>query len=445
MGKKVLVIGSGGREHALGDNIAKDDNVSEVLYAPGNGGTEEGKGRNVPIDGSKISNVAQIADLIEKEDIDLVVVGPEAPLVDGIADFFLTKGYYRVFGPTARAAQLEADKFYSFDVMNEANVPQADSIKCYTIDDAKSAIEKMATDRGVVIKARGLTGGKGVTVCDSKSQALSEIENHVAEFKSEEVLIAKRLFGQEVSVFGIVDGYSVKPIMVSLQDHKPLLELDLGPNTGGMGAYCPAPVAPKEAIDEIVERCMKPVLKRMRERGDEYRGFLYAGMIMTEDGLKVIEFNARFGDPECQPAMMMLQDSLYFPLSLTLDKKMHLANIKIKSGAACGVVMAANGYPKGYDKGQVIKGLAEAAQIRDLKVYHAGTKRREDGETVFAGGRVLCVTGYTSVDKEGPVAIKIAQERAYQGVQMIDRETRLANDCKQLFVYRRDIAEKAFR
>lgn len=426
MGKVVAIVGGGGREHALGDNIGKSDKVSKVLYLPGNAGTQEGKGINVPLNGAKKENFAALADLIEKEDVSEVIIGPEAPLNAGLEDFLRYRGYNRVFGSSQAASVLEADKFFSFDIMRNLGIPQAHSIKCCTTDEAVRAINKTGY---TVIKARGLTEGKGVTVCNSAKKALTEITNH-ATLYGPEVLIAERLFGQEFSVFGISDGNIVVPLDISLQDHKPLLDGDKGPNTGGMGAYGPAPIAPVSVVRQVANEIMNPVVQKMKEVGMEYKGFLYAGMIMTEQGPKVIEFNIRFGDPECQPAMMMSDGSLYDAISLSLDGKLSEAEIKFKEGASCCVVLASDGYPLKYEKGFPISGIDEANSIEGVKVFHAGTALK-DGNVVTSGGRVLGVTAYS---KEG---IRAAQQLAYEGVSKIS--------IPGGFSFRTDIAEKALR
>ena len=296
---KVLVIGSGGREHALGWKLGKSDEVKEVIYAPGNAGTQEDKGRNVAIDSTKKENFEAVKDFIQAGNIDMTVVGPEQPLADGLVDYLHTHGHKRVFGPSKKAAQLESDKFFSYNLMEELNIPQADSIMCYETVEALDAIGEIGNKyaNGVVIKARGLTGGKGVTVCDNANEAISEIQNHSKSY-GPEVLIAQRLYGQEFSVFGISDGESVSPLEIALQDHKPLLEEDEGPNTGGMGAYGPAPIASTEVVRNVAENMMTPVVQLMNKKGNEYKGFMYAGCMMTQEGPKIIEFNIRFGDPE---------------------------------------------------------------------------------------------------------------------------------------------------
>ncbi|MEK6862386.1 MAG: phosphoribosylamine--glycine ligase, partial [Nanoarchaeota archaeon] len=332
--KKVLIIGSGGREHALGWKLGQSDEISEILYAPGNAGTEEEKGRNISIDGSKKDNFLALVNLVEAENVDMVVVGPETPLADGIVDYFNYRGYNMIFGPTQRASLLESDKFFSFDLMNELHIPQANSVKCYSIKEAINAINERSTQNGIVIKARGLTGGKGVTVYDSKDQALVKITNHARKYGSD-VLIAERLYGQEFSIFGISDGNKVSPLEISLQDHKPLLDNDKGSNTGGMGAYGPVPIASVEVVKYVAEKIMTPLVQRMKEQGSEYKGFLYSGMIMTKEGPKVIECNIRFGDPECQSAMMMLKNDLYKALLLSLEGRLDQVRMEFNPGASC--------------------------------------------------------------------------------------------------------------
>jgi len=427
--KKVLVVGSGGREHALGWKLGQSPEVSEVIYALGNAGTQEGKGRNIDIDGSKKENFSKLADYVESEYIDMVVVGPEIPLADGIVDYFNVRGYNRIFGPIMKASYLESDKFYSYDLMNQANIHQANAVKCYSTEEAIRAINELTTKDGIVIKARGLTGGKGVTVCDTLEQALSEINNH-AEKYGPHVLIAEKLFGQEFSVFGISDGENFSPFEISFQDHKRLKDGDTGVNTGGMGAYGPAPIAPAEVVRSVSDNMMVPLIKKMKDLGNEYKGFLYGGFMMTKDGPKVIEYNIRFGDPECQPAMMMLKSDLYNALSLSLEGKLDQVELDINQGAACCVVLASRGYPENYPKGLVINGLDKASKFSGAKIFHAGTKFYGN-EVVTSGGRVLGVTGYS------PEGIVEAQKLAYACADKIS--------ISGGFHYRRDIAGKALK
>ena len=424
-----MILGSGGREHALGWKIGQSDEVSEVIYAPGNAGTQEEKGRNIPIDGSKKDNFSALLGFVNSESIDLVVVGSEAPLAAGVVDYFNSRGYNRIFGPTQKASVLESDKFFSFDIMNYLGLPQADSIKCYSTEEAIRAINETATDKGIVIKARGLTGGKGVAVCDSREQALSEIRGHAGKY-GPEVLIAERLYGQEFSVFGISDGNKVSPLEISIQDHKPLLDGDKGPNTGGMGAYGPAPIASADIVRDVADNIMTPIIQIMKQRGMEYQGFIYGGMIMTEQGPKVIEFNIRFGDPECQPAMMMLRSDLYRILSSSLDGTLYQVTMEFNPGAACCVVLASQGYPERYNKRLPISGLEDANRVKGAKVFHAGTIL-DNNQILTSGGRVLGVTGYSSS------GIADAQRLAYEAVSKI----KVPGD----FHYRKDIAGKALR
>ena len=431
--KKVMVLGSGGREHALGWKLGQSDEVSEVIYAPGNAGTKEEKGRNIPIDGSKKDNFPALLDFVKNEKVYMVVVGPEKPLADGVVDYFNYNGYDRIFGPTQRASILESDKFFSLDIMNELKIPQADSIKCYSTDDAINAINKRTIPNtgsgpfGIVIKARGLTRGKGVSVFDTKGEALLSIKDHASKY-GREVLIAERLFCQEFSVFGISDGNKVSPLEISLQDHKPLFDGDKGPNTGGMGAYGPAPVASNKIVKYIATNIMTPVIQRMKQKGRKYKGFVYGGMIMTEQGPKVIEFNIRFGDPECQPAMMILKSDLYKTLSLSLEGRLDKVEMSLNPGSACCVVLASKGYPNSYRKGLGITGLEDVKKIKNVKVFHAGTTL-ENGQFVTSKGRVLGVTSYS------PNGIFNAQRLAYKAVSKINVQGN--------FQYREDIANKA--
>lgn len=432
---KVLIIGNGGREHALGWSISQDKDVEEVIYAKGNAGTGvDAKSRNISIDGSKRENFNALIDIVEKQDIGMIVDGPEQPLVDGIVDLFHEGGYKRILGPTSAASVIEADKFYSYHAMSEAGIPQAESMLCFSTEDAEKAIKKMATDKGVVIKARGLTAGKGVYVCDSREEALARIGEH-AKLYGPEVLIAERLFGQEFSVFAISDGERVAPLGISIQDHKALLNGDKGPNTGGMGAYGPAPIAGAKTVGEVADRMMTPLVKFMKKDGKEFRGFLYAAVIMTEKGPKNLEYNARLGDPETQPLVMMLDGGIYKPIKYAQGGRLKEIDVKFRPGAACCVVMASNGYPGKYDKGLPIGGLEEVSEMENVKVFHAGTDIK-DGRTVTSGGRVLGVTAYSA---EG---IADAQNRAYDAVGIIDEATTQLNN-RIVFIFRTDIADKA--
>lgn len=418
---KVIVIGSGGREHALGWKLGQSDHVSEVIYAPGNAGTSgEMKGRNIPIDGAKKENFSALEEFIRNENIDMVVVGPEQPLADGIVDFLNSRGFDSVFGPDANHAYLEKDKFYSYQLMRELKIPQAKSFLCVGLEEIYAAMKEIEKP---VLKHRWLAGGKGVRVYNSRNDALIDMEDFVENFGGE-TLVAERLYGEEFSVFGIADGKSLIPLEMSFQDHKPLLDYDLGPNTGGMGAYGPAPIAPTEVVQKVANEIMTPIVAEI-----SYHGFLYAGMMMTPEGPKVLEFNVRLGDPECQPAMMMLKNDLFDILSLSLEGKLDQIKPEFYPGAACCVVLTSRGYPQNYDseKGKEISGLECIKELNGVKVFHAGTKQVRNSVVIF-GGRVLGVTGYS----DG--GIVEARNRAYAAVSRIH--------VNGGFHYRKDIGNK---
>ncbi|MDD5086556.1 MAG: phosphoribosylamine--glycine ligase [Candidatus Nanoarchaeia archaeon] len=439
MKNKVLIVGSGGREHALGWSISQDKDVDEVIYAKGNAGTSlDDKCRNIDIDGTKKENFSELSDFVKNEKIDMVVVGPEQPLAHGIVDYFHNRYYDNVFGPKKDASIIETSKAYSFSLMRELEIHQADSTVCPNKIVAIETIKQLNKKNGIVIKADGLTGGKGVYVCDNKDEALLRLEEH-AEKYSGSIIIAERLYGEEFSVFGISDGKRVIPLKISVQDHKRLLDNDKGPNTGGMGAYCPAPVANVKVVNSVAEDMMAPIVRKM-EYDKEYRGFLYAAVIMTKNFWiikkpKILEYNCRFGDPEAQPVVMML-NSIYRPIKSALEGKTENIKFDLKKGAACCVVMASNGYPFEYEKGYPIGGLEEVAKMKDVKVFHAGTILNEKGQVITAGGRVLGVTSYSEN------GIKDAVGKAYDAVHVIDNATSKING-KKVFVYRNDIARKA--
>ena len=267
---KILIIGNGGREHALGWKLSQSDDISTIFYAPGNGGTAENKGVNISIDGTKKENFEKIYEFIISEKIDMVMIGPEGPLVDGIVDYLNKRGYNGVFGPSQEASLLESDKFFSFDMMNKLNIPQAESIKCNNLEEAIRAINRLSRQEGIVIKARGLTGGKGVSVYDSKKDALTEIGQYTIKYGNE-FLIAERLFGQEFSIFAISDGTNVFPFEISFQDHKRLMDDDKGPNTGGMGAYCPVAFVSREIVMDICKNILTPIIQELKKMRIIYR------------------------------------------------------------------------------------------------------------------------------------------------------------------------------
>ncbi len=438
--KNILVLGSGGREHALGWNL-KDYNDgnpegwSRIHFMPGNGGTAEHPwGKNVAIDPTKAENHLKILEYAICEHIDLVVVGPETPLARGIVNFFQANNFPNIFGPTACAAELESDKFRSYDIMNATRIPQARGFKCYTAEEALRAIDSITAlpqaAPGVVIKAKGLAGGKGVRVCTTNEQAQSELEEHVKEF-GEQVLISERLQGPEFSIFGLSDGTHVLPLEIAVQDHKRLLDGNNGPNTGGMGAYGPVPFVSRELIENIGREILTPTVQYMNQERCPYVGFIYAGMMMTKQGPKVLEFNCRLGDPETQVLAMLLKTSLYEPIMLALKGKVNEAVIEYNSGAAVCVVLASKGYPSSnITNGLPIFGLETTDSQPGTKVFHAGTKR--DKEKILTnGGRVLGVTALSSDLGDSNLNYANAQEAAYKAVNALKIEGG--------FAYRKDI------
>jgi phosphoribosylamine--glycine ligase len=423
---KVLVVGKGGREHALVWKLAQSPRVERVYCAPGNAGTAQ-DGVNVPIEAIDFDRLARWA---KKEEIGLTVVGPEEPLALGIVDFFQKAGL-RIFGPTKEAAQLEASKVFAKQLMRHADVPTADFRVCDHPDPARHYIE--TREYPVVVKADGLAAGKGVIVCSTTEEALAAIDRIMVreEFglpAGRQVVIEKRLEGQELSILALVSGRAILPLQPT-QDHKPAFDNDLGPNTGGMGAYCPAPLATPELVREIEQTILVPIVHALKRGRRPFRGVLYAGLMITNQGPRVLEFNCRFGDPEVQPLLMRLRTDLQDLLEAVVDGKLEdfpESKLEWDPRPAVCVVMASQGYPGSYAKGKVITGLEEAAAMPDVKIFHAGTKA-ENGTVETDGGRVLGVTalGDTLAD---------AKRTAYQAVGKISFPGAF---------YRSDIADKA--
>ena len=387
---KVLVIGSGGREHALAWKCAQSAGVTEVLVAPGNAGTAREAGvRNVAV---SAGDTAALLALAIEEQVELTIVGPEAPLVDGLVDRFVEAGL-PCFGPTAAAAQLEGSKAFTKDFMARHHVPTAKYRNFTELDQAIAYIRKEGAP--IVIKADGLAAGKGViiaaTVEEAEAAATDMLEGNRFGDAGARIVVEECLYGEEASFIVITDGTSVLPLATS-QDHKARDEGDTGPNTGGMGAYSPAPVVTPDIERRIMTEIIGPTLAGMRIDGHPYLGFLYAGLMITPDGApKVIEFNCRMGDPETQPIMMRLKSDLAQICLATLDGDLDTVRVDWDPRAALGVVMAAGGYPGSYVKGQEIFGLDDADSAT-RKVFHAGTAE-DSGKVVTAGGRVLCVVG----------------------------------------------------
>jgi phosphoribosylamine--glycine ligase len=394
-----LVIGTGGREHALARALANDPGVSQVHAAPGNPGMAAVATLHEvdPMDGEAVAALAQ------QLGAGLVVVGPEAPLVAGVGDAVMGRGI-PVFGPTAAAAQLEGSKAFAKDVMAAAGVPTARAFVCTTADEVAEALDELGAP--YVVKDDGLAAGKGVVVTDDRVAAVA----HAAG--CERVLVEEFLDGPEVSLFAITDGTTVYPLQPA-QDFKRIFDGDEGPNTGGMGAYTPLPWAPADLVDEVLATVLQPTVDEMARRGTPFAGLLYAGLALTSRGVRVVEFNARFGDPETQPLMALL-DSPLSPLLLgaatgTLDQVPAPA---WRDGAAVAVVMASAGYPESSSKEDVITGIEDAEAIDEVHVIHAGTALSGD-DLVTAGGRVLAVIGTGA-------GVAAARESAYQGVAAVE-------------------------
>jgi phosphoribosylamine--glycine ligase len=424
---KVLVVGKGGREHALVWKLAQSPRAEKVYCAPGNAGTAE-DGVNVPIETTEFD---RLVSFVRKEKIGLTVVGPEEPLARGIVDHFQKAGL-RIFGPTREAARLESSKVFAKGLMRHADVPTADFRIFDHPEHARRYIE--TRDYPLVVKADGLAAGKGVIVCSTNEEALAAIERVMVreEFgraAGRQVVVEKRMEGEELSILALVSGRTIVPLQPT-QDHKAAFDDDKGPNTGGMGAYCPAPLGTPELLDTIDREVLVATVHAMKRRRQPFRGVLYAGMMTTSQGPRVLEFNCRFGDPETQPLLLRLRTDLLDLIEAVIDERLDTFESKLEWDArpAVCVVMASGGYPGNYDKGLPIKGLAEAAKLPDVKVFHAGTRR--DGDRVLTdGGRVLGVTalGDTLAD---------AKRRAYEAVACIE--------FRDAF-HRRDIADKALR
>ncbi len=384
----ILVLGSGGREHALAWKIAQDDQVAKVFVAPGNAGTAtENKCENGALD---ILDNPAIIDFAKNNAVELIVVGPEAPLVNGVVDACRAAGI-KIWGPTQFAAQLEGSKAFAKHFLKRHNIPTAFYDVFTEVDAAKAFVDKNGAP--IVIKADGLAAGKGVIVAMTKEEAFAAIDDMLAGNKfgdaGSRVVIEEFLAGEEASFICMIDGDNILPMATS-QDHKRIFEGDQGPNTGGMGAYSPAPVVTADVFEKTINEVMRPTVEGMKKDGHVYTGFLYAGLMIDEQGQpKVIEFNCRFGDPETQPIMMRLKSSLVDLVQAGIEGNLP-SEAEWDERKTVGIVLASKGYPETSSSGDVISGLN--TEMTDAKVFHAGTKANENGEIVTAGGRVLCVT-----------------------------------------------------
>jgi phosphoribosylamine--glycine ligase len=400
---RVFLIGSGGREHALAWALAASPILTKLYAAPGNAGICE-EAECVPL---SVSDHAAVVAFCRMHDIDLVVVGPEAPLVAGLVDDLAAAGI-RAFGPSKAAAQLEGSKGFTKDLCRVAGIPTAAYSRFTDIEAARAYVEGHALP--VVVKADGLAAGKGVTVATERSEALAALATIFSDGDAA-VVIEECLEGEEASFFALTDGKTVVPFGTA-QDHKRAFDGDTGPNTGGMGAYSPAPIMTEEMVARTMAEIVEPTVAALAARNIPYQGVLYAGLMITAEGPKLIEYNARFGDPECQVLMPRLKDDLLTILNAAADGVLDQMSVRWRDEAALSVVLATKGYPGAYENGSEIRGLAEAADLPGVEIFHAGT-RRDGARILAAGGRVLNVTASGATIGE-------AQARAYAAVDRID-------------------------
>ena len=421
---KILIVGSGGREHTLAWKIAQSPKVKQIFCAPGNAGIAK-IAECIAIPADDLENLAAFA---QKEAIDLTVVGPEAPLSSGIVDLFEKKGL-KIFGPSQKAARIEASKSFAKKIMLKYKIPTAMGKTFASPQKAVSYIRAMTPP--IVVKADGLAAGKGVMVCKTKDEAEQAVkmmlEDRAFGDAGKKVLVEACLVGEEASFIAFTDGKHVLPLPAS-QDHKTIYDNDEGPNTGGMGAYSPAPVVDRDMADKIMNQVMKPMVKAMAAEGAPYKGVLYAGLMIDRDQVKVIEFNARFGDPEAQPLLMRLSSDIVDIMEAVVDGRLDQCFIEVDQRPAVCVVMASDGYPGAYKKGMAISGLEDAARMKDVMVFHAGTAL-EGNKIVASGGRVLGVTALGDT-------IQKAISKAYLAVSKISWKGSY---------HRTDIGQKALR
>ncbi len=421
----VLLIGSGGREHALAWKIMQSEDCETLYAAPGNPGIAADGGQCVVLD---VADHDAVVSFAKENQCQLVVIGPEDPLANGLGDAVREAGLL-CFGPTAKGARIEADKAYAKELMQHVSIPTAEARIFTDLEAAKTYV--LSRDHGVAVKASGLAKGKGVVVCPEPYQAVKVLEDmmdkKVFGDAGETVLVEEMLTGQEATVLAFVDGRNIYP-MEPLQDHKPIGEGDTGLNTGGMGAYSPVPIIDNEMMTHIEKEILVPIVDAMRRDFGRYEGVLYAGLIFTPAGPKVIEFNCRFGDPECQPLMMRLKSDLLKLMVATAEHKLDEVEMEFDTRPAVCVVMSSGGYPGDYKKGLEITGIDEANAVEGVKVFHAGTAMK-NGKLVTNGGRVLGVTAIGD-------SIADAQERAYGAVTKVQWDGAY---------WRNDIADKALK
>ncbi|MBN4077804.1 phosphoribosylamine--glycine ligase [Nitrospina gracilis] len=419
---QVLVIGGGGREHALVWKIKQSPRVENIFCAPGNAGTAE-IAENIPIAADDIDSLLEFA---VGNDIGLTVVGPEQPLVKGIVDRFEEKGL-RIFGPNARAAELEGSKSFSKDIMKKYGLPTAEYKTFNSADSAAKYIENKNCP--LVVKADGLAAGKGVLLCQTVDEALVAVDSIMGKRSfgdaGDQIVVEEFLEGEEVSVLAFSDGQTVL-LMDSAQDHKAAYDGDKGPNTGGMGAYSPAPIFTETMRQKVRDKIMLPMIRAMQQEGRPYKGILYAGLMLTKTGPQILEFNARFGDPETQPLLVRMDSDIIPIFEACIDGTLDECPLQWKRESSVCVVMAAKGYPDSYEKGKPISGLKDANALPGVVVFHAGTKE-QDAEVLTQGGRVL---GITAIGEDTATAIS----RAYEAVEKIEWDG---------IHYRKDIGHRA--
>ena len=406
----LLVVGGGGREHAIIKKLKENPAVETIYALPGNGGIAQ-DAVCVPEIGAK--DIDAIVAFAVSHAIDFAVVAPDDPLALGCVDRLHEAGI-PCFGPDAKAARIEASKVFSKNLMQKYHIPTA---RYEVFDAPEKALEYLRTASfPIVIKADGLAAGKGVIVAQTKEEALDALDRIMGGVFGEagsRVVIEEFLVGEEVSLLAFCDGTTALPLP-SAQDHKAVFDGDTGPNTGGMGAYSPAPILPDADLEKMADIAIRPILKEMARQGHPFTGILYAGLMMTEDGPKVLEYNVRFGDPECQPLLMRLESDLLDVMGACIDGRLADVKLALRPESALGVVIAAEGYPGGYPKGMEIKGIDVVDALPDTKVFQAGTKR-EGSRTLSSGGRVLCVTALGN-------GLVEAQKRAYEAVAKIDMD-----------------------
>lgn len=421
---RILVVGGGGREHTLVWKLKQSPLVGKIYCAPGNAGIAE-DAECVPI---SVEDLQGLADFAEKQKIDLTVVGPEDPLARGIVDLFQEKGL-KIFGPNKKAAQLEGSKVFAKELMVKYNIPTAEYRTFTSPEEAEQYIKKIGTP--VVIKAEGLAAGKGVIICEEEEEALLAVKKIMIDRAfgdaGNRLIVEEFMQGEEASILAFTDGESILA-MVSSQDHKPVYDGDRGPNTGGMGAYAPAPLVTPEIAQYVEEKILVPAVQGLKADGHPYSGVIYAGLMFTEKGPKVLEFNCRFGDPEAQVVIPLLKSDLVPILQAVVEGRLSEVKAQWHEGSAVCVVMASGGYPGPYPKGIAIHGLEKQKGKENFVVFHAGTKNQE-GQIVTNGGRVLGVTGWA---ENLPETLK----KVYEAVESIEFDGAH---------YRKDIGQKALR